>query len=63
MITYIEQLNLLAKEKEIDLKLAFRKCGMPDSTYWRINKNHTILRQDTAQKVWNFLNDYKANRL
>ena len=57
MNTYLNQLRELALDKGINLKLAFRQCGMPDSTYWRISKKHIKLRQDTAQKVWNFLSE------
>lgn len=57
MITYEEQLKKLAEQKGIDLRLAFRKCGMPDSTFYRIKKKHTTLRKDTAKKVWDWLNE------
>tara|TARA_R100001082_G_C4270540_1_gene119564 strand:- start:321 stop:497 length:177 start_codon:yes stop_codon:yes gene_type:complete len=56
MITYLEQLNKLASAKDIKLRYAFKMCGIHDSTYHRLIKNQTRLREDTAKKVWDWIN-------
>tara|TARA_A100000172_G_C3041528_1_gene110707 strand:+ start:1119 stop:1331 length:213 start_codon:yes stop_codon:yes gene_type:complete len=53
--TYMNQLQKLADEKGINLREAFRKSGVQDSTYHRVNTEEFHLRQDTAQKVWNYI--------
>tara|TARA_R110002012_G_scaffold50971_1_gene131931 strand:- start:77 stop:253 length:177 start_codon:yes stop_codon:yes gene_type:complete len=57
MITYEEQLRELASIKKIKLRYAFKICGVQDSTYHRLVTKQTTLREDTAKKVWDWLNE------
>lgn len=61
LTTYIEQLEKLANKKKINLREAFRKAGIQDSTYHRVMSGEFHLRESTAQTVWNFIieNKYK----
>jgi len=59
MITYLEQLETLAKRNDIVLRKAFRKAGIQDSTYHRLIKKETHLREDTARKVWEWIDNNK----
>jgi hypothetical protein len=59
MITYLEQLETLAKRNDIVLRKAFRKAGIQDSTYHRLIKKETHLREDTARKVWEWIDRSK----
>ena len=56
MITYETQLRQLASDKNVKLRYAFKVCGIQDSTYHRLVNKQTTLREDTARKVWDFLN-------
>tara|TARA_B100000424_G_scaffold144089_2_gene109547 strand:+ start:878 stop:1066 length:189 start_codon:yes stop_codon:yes gene_type:complete len=54
--TYINQLQKLADKKKVNLRQAFRKAGVQDSTYHRIKTGEFHLREQTAQIVWNYIN-------
>lgn len=54
MITpYPEQLTALANVAGVDLKKAFRKAGVPSSTYYRSVKGKRAMTYETAVKVAN----------
>tara|TARA_R100001082_G_scaffold73489_1_gene42222 strand:+ start:1846 stop:2058 length:213 start_codon:yes stop_codon:yes gene_type:complete len=53
--TYMNQLQKLADKKGINLREAFRKSGIQDSTYHRIKTGEFCLRESTAQTVWNYI--------
>ena len=55
LITYMQQLEKLAKKKKVNLREAFRKAGLQDSTYHRVSSGEFHLRESTAQTVWNFI--------
>tara|TARA_R100001015_G_C4496131_1_gene72160 strand:+ start:189 stop:401 length:213 start_codon:yes stop_codon:yes gene_type:complete len=55
LLTYIEQLQKLAGKKNINLREAFRKSGVQDSTYHRVKTGEFQLRQETAEKVWKYI--------
>ena len=48
--TYLEQLEELAEHNGVDLLTAFRRAGLPTSTYYRARKGHG-LRAETAMQV------------
>jgi predicted transcriptional regulator len=52
LISYLDQLEVLADSQHIRLKQAFLQAGVPDSTYYRV-MNGQDLRFDTALKVAN----------
>tara|TARA_Y100001937_G_scaffold66847_1_gene91434 strand:+ start:247 stop:414 length:168 start_codon:yes stop_codon:yes gene_type:complete len=51
----MQQLEKLAKKKKVNLREAFRKAGIQDSTYHRVSSGEFHLRESTAQTVWNFI--------
>ena len=59
MINYMSQLKQLAELKGVPLKYAFKKANVQDSTYYRVLNRDTTLREDTALKVWKWLDEYK----
>lgn len=63
LLTYIEQLQKLADKKGINLREAFRKSGVQDSTYHRVKTGEFQLRQETAQRVWNYIHESYYNKV
>ena len=61
--TYMEQLTLVANKKGINLREAFRKSGIQDSTYHRINTGEFCLRESTAQTVWGYIHEEHYNKI
>lgn len=51
LMTYPDQLKLLAESGGIELKDAFEKAGIPSSTYYRSLKGPRNMTFETAQKV------------
>ena len=53
----MNQLQKLADKKGINLREAFRKSGIQDSTYHRIKTGEFKLRESTAQTVWDYIRE------
>tara|TARA_R100001594_G_scaffold129709_1_gene168440 strand:+ start:813 stop:1025 length:213 start_codon:yes stop_codon:yes gene_type:complete len=58
-ITYMQQLQELANTNQVNLREAFRKAGIQDSTYHRINTGEFNLRESTARTVWEYICEQK----
>jgi len=51
IITYAEQLRMLADEERVDLLDAVRHAGVPTSTYYRSIEGPMQLKQSTAEAI------------
>jgi predicted transcriptional regulator len=60
ILTYAEQLKLLASEERVDLLDAVRHAGVPTSTYYRSIEGRMHLRQSTAETIANAIKDLSA---
>lgn len=60
IITYAEQLRMLASEEKVDLLDAFRHAGVPTSTYYRSIEGTMQLRQSTAEAIAAAIRDLSA---
>ena len=58
--TYPEQLQEMANASGIDLKEAFAKANVPDSTYYRSIKGARHLQLETAEKIARAINQLAA---
>ena len=63
LITYYEQLQDLATLNGINLREAFRKAGIQDSTYHRIKTAEFSVREATAQQVWDYIHHEKLKEI
>ena len=57
METYLNLLKQRAEARNVPLLSAFRKAGLPTSTYYRAINGKTELRHDTAEKVMRSLDE------
>lgn len=60
ILTYAEQLKMLASEEKVDLLDACRHAGVPTSTYYRSIEGDKHLRQSTAEAIANAIRDLSA---
>jgi predicted transcriptional regulator len=60
IITYAEQLRMLAAEERVDLLDAVRHAGVPTSTYYRSIEGTMQLRQSTAELIAQAIRDLSA---
>lgn len=52
LVTYAEQLKMLAESERVDLFDAVRQAGFTSSTYYRsIDKEQIPLKQSTAEAI------------
>ena len=51
ILTYAEQLRMLANEERVDLLDAVRHAGVPPSTYYRSIEGRRQMRQATAETI------------
>lgn len=51
ILTYAEQLRMLASEEKVDLLDAVKHAGVPTSTYYRSIRGELQLRQSTAETI------------
>lgn len=57
MKSYLKHLQSTAHTLNVDLLFAFKKAGVPTSTYYRTINNKTDLRYTTACKVLESIHD------
>lgn len=57
LIGYYEQLLVLCRHSDEELRRAFAKAGVPSSTYYRA-KHGQDLRFSTAQKIASHIQEY-----
>lgn len=57
MKSYLNYLKQTANDLDVDLLFAFKKAGVPTSTYYRTINNKTDLRYNTARKVLESIHD------
>lgn len=48
---YLEQLRALAAQADVELLAAFKKAGVPTSTYYRVVNGRHALSYQTAEAV------------
>lgn len=51
--TYLDQLRHLASEANVELLTAFKRAGVPTSTYYRVINGRNALSHKTAETVAN----------
>ena len=61
ILTYTEQLKMLANEERVDLLDAVRHAGLPPSTYYRSIEGARQLRQSTAETIANAIKELSAH--
>ena len=57
ILTYAEQLRMLATEEQVELLDAVRHAGVPTSTYYRSLEGQMQLRQSTAERIASAIKD------
>jgi predicted transcriptional regulator len=60
ILTYAEQLKMLANEERVDLLDAVRHARMPTSTYYRSIEGPLQLRQSTAETIAHAIKELSA---
>jgi predicted transcriptional regulator len=60
ILTYSEQLKMLASEEKVDLLDAVKHAGIPTSTYYRSIEGPLSLRRQTAEAIANAIKDLSA---
>lgn len=60
ILTYAEQLRMLATEERVDLLDAVRHAGVPTSTFYRSINGDRQLRQDTAEAIAHAIKELSA---
>jgi predicted transcriptional regulator len=60
ILSYAEQLKMLATEERVDLLDAVRHAGMPTSTYYRSIEGRMEMRRSTAEVLALAIKDLSA---
>jgi predicted transcriptional regulator len=61
ILSYLEQLEVMAKDRNLVLADAFKAAGVPHSTFWRVTTQRHQLRFDTATKIASILEGGSRN--
>lgn len=61
LLTYTEQLKMLASEERVDLLDAVRQAGLPTSTYYQAIEGSRQLRLETAEQIAAAIRDLGIN--
>jgi len=61
MQSYMDQLIKQSQSTDTDLMTAFKRAGVPTSTFYRTINGTTELRYDTAYKIYKAMHGQKEN--